>query len=54
MIAHPERLTAWRMPIAHVPRCYLADSSIAENIAFGLPREKIDFSRVKQAAIQAR
>ena len=32
---------------------YLADTSIAENIAFGVPRDEIDFARVKQAASQA-
>ena len=32
---------------------YLADSSIAENIAFGVPRHEIDLERVKQAASQA-
>jgi len=33
---HPERLLGWRAAIAHVPQSiYLADSSIAENIAFG-------------------
>ena len=52
--AHPQRLTAWRAAIAHVPQSiYLADSSIAENIAFGLPRQKIDLARVQQAAVQA-
>ena len=52
--SHPERLSAWRAAIAHVPQnIYLADSSIAENIAFGVPREKIDLTRVKQAALQA-
>ena len=51
---HPERLVAWRGAIAHVPQSiYLADSSIAENIAFGVPREQIDMTRVKQAASQA-
>ena len=52
--AHPERLAAWRAAIAHVPQSiYLADSSIAENIAFGVPREKIDLDRVQHAASQA-
>lgn len=52
--AHPQRLVAWRAAIAHVPQSiYLADSSIAENIAFGVPREKIDLARVQQAASQA-
>ena len=52
--AHPERLAAWRAAIAHVPQSiYLADSSIAENIAFGVPRHEIDLARVKRAAAQA-
>jgi len=51
---HPERLAAWRAAIAHVPQSiYLADSSIAENIAFGVPRDQIDLARVKQAAAKA-
>ena len=42
------------MRISHVPQSiYLADSSIAENIAFGVPYQKIDLDRVKQAAAQA-
>jgi ATP-binding cassette, subfamily B, bacterial PglK len=50
----PERLAAWRAAIAHVPQSvYLADSSIAENIAFGVPRQQIDLARVKQSAAQA-
>ena len=52
--AHPERLVAWRSAIAHVPQNIdRADPSIAENIAFGVPRDEIDFARVKQAASQA-
>ncbi len=52
--AHPERLAAWRAAIAHVPQSiYLADSSIAENIAFGVPKGQIDLERVRQAADQA-
>ena len=51
---HPERLLAWRSVIAHVPQSiYLADSSIAENIAFGVPKEQIDSARVRLAAKQA-
>ena len=45
---------AWQRHIAHVPQSiYLSDSSIEENIAFGVPKEKIDLNRVKQAAKQA-
>ena len=51
---HPERLESWRAAIAHVPQSiYLADVTIAENIAFGVPREKINLARVKEAASQA-
>lgn len=45
---------AWQAHIAHVPQSiFLADSSIEENIAFGVPKEQIDQIRVKQAAEQA-
>ncbi|MEI6359964.1 MAG: ABC transporter ATP-binding protein [Synechococcus sp. ELA619] len=51
---HPERLNAWRAAIAHVPQSiYLTDSSIAENIAFGIPKDQIDLARVRDAAEQA-
>lgn len=51
---HPERLASWRAAIAHVPQTiFLADSSVAENIAFGIPREQIDHQRVRKAAAQA-
>ena len=51
---HSYRLSAWRSIIAHVPQSiYLADSSIAENIAFGVPKDLIDMARVRQAAEQA-
>ena len=45
---------AWLMRIAHVPQSiYLADTSIAENIAFGFPLENIDMERVHEAAQRA-
>lgn len=48
------RLRAWQANIAHVPQSiYLADSTIAENIAFGVEKDKIDIERVKQAAKMA-
>ena len=51
---HPDRLAGWRASIAHVPQSiYLADSSIAENIAFGVPHQQIDLERVKLASEQA-
>jgi ATP-binding cassette subfamily B protein len=44
----------WQRDVAYVPQMiFLADASIAENIAFGLPREEIDMERVREAARQA-
>ena len=49
-----DRLRAWQRSIAHVPQSiYLADASIAENIAFGVAPQDIDLDRVKEAAQQA-
>jgi len=48
------RLRAWQRNIAHVPQSiFLADATLAENIAFGVRREAIDMGRVQQAAVQA-
>ena len=47
-------LRAWQRSIAHVPQSiYLADATLAENIAFGVPTDAIDLNRVQQAASQA-
>jgi ATP-binding cassette subfamily B protein len=44
----------WQLHIAHVPQVvYLADSSIAENIAFGVAKEEIDMDRVIECSKQA-
>ena len=49
-----DRRRSWQRAIAHVPQSiFLADISIAENIAFGVPRKAIDMDRVRQAAQQA-
>ena len=49
-----ENHRAWQMHIAHVPQdIFLADSSIEENIAFGVPKDQIDHERVRSAAFQA-
>jgi len=49
-----DRIRAWQKAIAHVPQSiFLADTSLAENIAFGVPRVDIDLDRVRQAARQA-
>jgi ABC-type multidrug transport system fused ATPase/permease subunit len=50
----PQNTRAWQAQISHVPQSiYLSDTSVLENIAFGVPLEKIDLQRVKQAARQA-
>jgi len=47
-------IRSWRQTVAHVPQSiFLADSSIAENIAFGVLPEQIDMDRVKKAASKA-
>lgn len=48
------RIRAWQRTIAHVPQnIFLADTTLAENIAFGVPPDAIDMDRVQQAARQA-
>ncbi len=50
-----ENQRAWQRAVAHVPQSiYLADTSIAENIAFGVPLDQIDLDRVQKAAQKAR
>jgi len=45
---------SWQAHIAHVPQhIYLADSTIEENIAFGISKEEINYGQVKKAAQQA-
>jgi len=45
---------AWQAHIAHVPQAiFLADTTIAENIAFGVPPGQIDHARVHRAAQRA-
>jgi len=45
---------AWQHHIAHVPQSiFLADTSIAENIAFGIPKDEIDYELVQDAAKKA-
>jgi ABC-type multidrug transport system fused ATPase/permease subunit len=47
----PSNYRAWQSHIAHVPQnIFLADSTIEENIAFGVPKNQIDSIRVREAA----
>jgi ABC-type bacteriocin/lantibiotic exporter with double-glycine peptidase domain len=46
-----ENVAAWQRAIGYVPQhIYLADATMAENIAFGMPRERIDMQAVERAA----
>ena len=45
---------SWQVILAHVPQAiYLSDTSLAENIAFGVEVDNIDMQRVKEAAQKA-
>lgn len=45
-----DNIRHWRACIAHVPQhVYISDSSIAENIAFGIPKSEIDWGRMESA-----
>ncbi len=45
---------SWQRSIAHVPQAiFLADASIARNIALGVPVETVDLERVKEAGRKA-
>lgn len=51
VVITPDNLRSWQFHIAHVPQSiFLADTSIAENIAYGIPFESIDMARVEEAA----
>lgn len=44
-------VAAWQRSIGYVPQhIYLADASVAENIAFGVTKDKIDMAAVERAA----
>ncbi len=47
-------LNKWRQTLSHVPQdIFISDSSFAENIAFGIPFNEIDFEKVKIVSKQA-
>jgi len=49
-----KNIRAWQQTIAHVPQSiYLSDSSVSENIAFGVAVDDVDFEQVKLAARRA-
>lgn len=49
-----DNVEQWRNLVGYIPQSiYLVDKSIAENIAFGVPKEQIDFKQVEFVAQQA-
>ncbi|WP_194855655.1 ABC transporter ATP-binding protein [Alloalcanivorax venustensis] len=49
-----DSIRAWQNSLGFVPQSiFLADSSIRENIAFGLPSDQIDNNRIRQAVTTA-
>lgn len=50
----PNQVRAWQRTIAHVPQSiFLADATVAQNIALGVPPAEINLERVRHAAAQA-
>ena len=50
-----ENYRSWQSHIAHVPQnIFLSDTTILENIAFGIPRDKIDYELVYDCAKKAK
>lgn len=46
-----DNLSAWHHNLGYVPQSiFLSDASVSENIAFGIPRDKIDLRAVREAA----
>lgn len=55
VVVTPVNVSQWRARIAHVPQSiFLADASIRQNIAFGVPPAEIDDAAVRVAASKAR
>ncbi|MCG5524334.1 ABC transporter ATP-binding protein/permease [Ectothiorhodospira haloalkaliphila] len=47
-------LRSWQLSLGYVPQqIYLADDTVSANIAFGVPKEDIDWTRVVEAAKMA-
>ena len=50
----PTRIKKWRRSISHVPQdIYLSDSTIAENIAFGIDKNLISLKKLKECSKKA-
>jgi ABC-type multidrug transport system fused ATPase/permease subunit len=50
-VINKDNIRSWQRSIGYVPQyIYLADDTICANIAFGVPREEVDYKAVEQAA----
>jgi ABC-type bacteriocin/lantibiotic exporter with double-glycine peptidase domain len=50
-VINQENVESWQSIVSYVPQfIYLADMTVAENIAFGIPRDKMDFQLIKNVA----
>tara|TARA_B100001057_G_scaffold444711_1_gene481882 strand:- start:480 stop:1385 length:906 start_codon:yes stop_codon:yes gene_type:complete len=51
---YPSRIKNWRRSISHVPQdIFLSDTTIAENIAFGIDKNLISFKKLKECSKKA-
>ena len=51
MVLSPKNFKSWRTQISYVPQSiFLADTSVSENIAFGIPFSSISHERVKKVS----
>lgn len=51
MLITADNVARWQASIGYVPQhIFLADTTVAENIAFGLPRNEIDMAALERAA----
>lgn len=49
-----KNLQSWRSTLGYVPQdIYLVDATIAQNIAFGVPTDQIDYDRIEKVIQQA-
>lgn len=54
MAVTDDNLRAWQQALGYVPQeIFLSDATVAENIAFGVPREEIDQEAVERSARMA-
>lgn len=50
-VINQENVRSWQSLVSYVPQfIYLADMTIAENIAFGVPKDQIDFEMIVESA----